>query len=78
MKHIIIVCESGWIIFGTQTGADKNTLSLSESSVVRRWNNGRGIGGLAKEKYKDEYTLDPIGDVEIMQSKILFKIPCEW
>lgn len=29
-------------------------------------------------EYKDEYTLDPIGDVDIRVGKILFEIPCEW
>lgn len=78
MKHLIIVCEAGWIICGTEEKATKDTLELKEASVVRRWNNGKGIGGLAKEKYKKDYTLDEIGDVSIKQSKVLFTIPCEW
>ena len=78
MKHIIVICESGWIICGIQEEADEVTLSLKNASVVRRWSNGRGIGGLAKKKYKADYTLDAIGDVNIRQSKVLFVIPCEW
>lgn len=39
---------------------------------------GRGIGGIAKAEYKDEYILDPIGNVEIRQNKVLFEILCEW
>lgn len=73
-----VVCESGWILIGIINDEDDNILELKESSVVRRWDNGRGIGGIAKEEYKDEYVLDPIGTVEIKQSKILFMIPCEW
>ncbi|MBO6301588.1 MAG: hypothetical protein J6N15_04055, partial [Ruminiclostridium sp.] len=55
-----------------------NITVLHNASVVRRWSNGKGIGGIAKEKNKDEYTLDTIGDVIIRQNKILFEIPCEW
>ena len=46
--------------------------------MVRKWTNGKGIGGIAKTENKGEYTLDAIGDVEIKQNKILFIIPCEW
>lgn len=73
-RHVIVVCEYGWILCGI--GEDGN--SLSEAAVVRKWMNGRGIGGLAKAEYKDDYTLDPVGDVMINESKILFAIPCEW
>lgn len=78
MEHLIIVCEAGWIICGTEEKTTKDTIELKEASVVRRWSNGKGIGGLAKEKYKSDYTLDAIGDVSIKQSKVLFVIPCEW
>ena len=74
MKNIIVVCEYGWIICGK--GSD--SLELTDAAVVRKWSNGRGIGGLAKAEYKDEYTLDPIGDVTINPDKALFVIPCEW
>ena len=78
MKHLIVICEAGWIICGKQSEANEISLELHEASVVRRWSNGKGIGGLAKEKYKEDYTLDAIGDVAIRQSKVLFTIPCEW
>lgn len=78
MKNSVIVCEYGWIIVGKIDAEDKDKISVSESSIVRNWNNGRGIGALAKEQYKDEYKLDYIGGVEIKQSKVLFVIPCEW
>ena len=77
-NNVCIICESGWIIAGIITREGEDKISLKESAVVRRWNNGRGIGGIAKAEYKGEYTLDPIGDVEIMRGKILFMIPCEW
>lgn len=76
--NICVVCENGWIIKGVRAGSEKGVLDLTDASVVRCWTNGRGIGGIAKAEYKDEYTLDPIGDVSIMQGKILFIIPCEW
>lgn len=76
--NICIVCEYGWIIKGEQIMSTSDTLTLKEASIVRKWNSGKGIGGIAKAANKDEYTLDYIGDVEIMASKILFIIPCEW
>ena len=77
-KNTIFVCEYGWIICGVIKSENEAEVTLTDSSVVRRWNNGKGIGALAKEENKDEYTLDAIGDVSIKQSKVLFVIPCEW
>lgn len=76
--NIIVICESGWIICGVKTSENTKEITLKDASVVRRWSNGRGIGGLAKKEYKNDYTLDAIGDVNIRQSKVLFVIPCEW
>lgn len=75
-----VVCESGWILVGTVNEAktDDTVLYLTDASVVRRWTNGKGIGGIAKTENKGDYILDEIGDVAIRQSKILFEIPCEW
>lgn len=78
MKHIIVICEYGWILCGYKATATTKETALTEACVVRSWRNGRGIGGLAKEKYKDDYTLDEIGEVAIKNDKILFIIPCEW
>ena len=72
-----VVCEYGWILVGKKEETAEG-LMLHEASVVRRWNNGKGIGGIAKAKNKGEYTLDAIGDVIISPSKVLFQIPCEW
>lgn len=77
-KSLCVVCEYGWIIKGIVVDETVSTTKLKEASVVRRWTNGKGIGGIAKATNKGEYTLDPIGDVEIMKGKILFEIPCEW
>lgn len=78
MKNTIIVCEYGWIFCGIKKDVSENATFLTNASVVRRWTNGKGIGGLAKADNKHEYTLDSIGDIEIKQNKILFEIPCEW
>ena len=72
------VCEYGWIVIGKETIRTAEDIKLSEASVVRRWTNGKGIGGIAKAENKDEYTLDAIGDVVIRLGKVLFEIPCEW
>jgi len=72
------VCEYGWIVIGKETERTENQIIVSNASVVRRWDNGKGIGGIAKAENKDEYTLDVIGDVAIMMGKVLFEIPCEW
>ena len=72
------VLEYGWILVGRKTAETADTITLSDASVVRRWNNGKGIGGIAKKASKNEYTLDAIGDVVIRTAKVLFEIPCEW
>ena len=54
------VCEYGWIIAGKETGRTEDQITLTDASVVRRWTNGKGIGGIAKAENKDEYTLDAI------------------
>lgn len=72
------VCEYGWIIIGQEEERTEDQIKVSGASVVRRWTNGKGIGGIAKAENKKEYTLDPIGDVVIRIGKVLFEIPCEW
>ena len=77
-KNKCVVCEYGWILVGVENGFDGDYLYLKNASVVRSWRNGKGIGAIASAATKNEYTLDPIGDVNIRISKILFEIPCEW
>lgn len=72
------VCEYGWIVIGKEIRRTAEDITLSEASVVRKWANGKGIGGIAKVVNKDEYVLDAIGDVVIRLGKVLFEIPCEW
>ena len=75
--NTIIVCEYGWILVGEAMESDKG-IALQNASVVRKWNNGRGIGALAKKEHKGDYTLDAVGGVVINKAKVLFEIPCEW
>ena len=72
------VCEYGWIFIGTESARTETQIRLTDASVVRKWTNGKGVGGIAKAENKNEYTLDAIGDVVINMSKVLFEIPCEW
>lgn len=76
--HTCFICEYGWIVIGKETNRNDGSVKLSEASVVRRWANGKGIGGIAKAENKNEYTLDAIGDVVIRLGKVLFEITCEW
>ena len=72
------VCEYGWIIIGKEEDRNTEQITLSDASVVRKWGNGKGIGGIAKVENKSEYMLDAIGYVVIRLNKVLFEIPCEW
>lgn len=79
--NICIICEYGWIIIGhkeNESVENDDVIKLHEASVVRRWENGKGIGGIAKAENASEYILDAIGDVNIRKNKVLFEIPCEW
>lgn len=78
MKRSCYVLEGGWIIEGKVERGEDKYISLKDAYVVRKWNNGRGIGGIAKKEYRNEYTLDEIGEVEIMKSKVLFAIPIDY
>lgn len=79
VMSVCVICECGWILKGIKDEvSNDNVMTLHEASVVRRWSNGKGIGGIAKEANKEEYKLDYIGDVNIRQNKVLFEIPCEW
>ena len=78
MNRNCYILESGWIIEGKLKREGTGIISLKDAYVVRKWSNGRGIGGIAKKKYRNEYTLDEIGEVEIMMNKVLFVIPIDY
>ena len=78
-NNVCIICEYGWIIKGVMVEqVNQDVIPLRNASVVRKWLNGKGIGGIAKAENKDEYVLDYIGNVTIAASKVLFAITCEW
>lgn len=78
MKRICYILEYGWIIEGKIERGEDKYISLKDAYVVRKWDNGRGIGGIAKKEYRNEYTLDEIGEVDIVKNKVLFSIPINY
>ena len=77
-EHICIVIDYGWILEGKVEAREGGTIRLKDASVVRRWDNGLGIGAIADPEHGDEYTLDAIGDVSVCASRALFEIPLRW
>lgn len=75
-EHVCVIADRGWIFEGYKQ--DDAGCKLSGAHVVRRWDNGLGIGGLAKAEHKDDYTLDEIGCIEINHRAIIAIIPLEW
>ena len=45
---------------------------------MRKWTNGLGIGALADNEHKDDYTLDAIGDLRIAPRAIIAEFPLGW
>lgn len=77
--HVCVIADRGWIFEGhIDPEHDGNGIALTGASVVRKWSNGRGIGGLANAEYKDEYTLDYIGDIAVYEHAVLAVIPLRW
>lgn len=75
-EHVCVIVASGWIFEGRTNPEDPQ--ELFDAHVVRRWTNGRGIGGLAKAEYADEYTLDAVGTVRISERAELARFGLEW
>lgn len=82
MKHVCVIADRGWIFEGYVDPSEgpfgEHGLRLARAHVVRRWDNGLGIGGLAKAEHKDGYVLDDLGCVEVMPRAVLAVIPLEW
>ena len=76
--HIIVIAQRGWIFEGYKDKTLTDKIRLVNANVVRSWSNGRGIGGLTKEVYKHEYTLDPVGVVEFAPEGVIATINVEW
>ena len=77
-EHVAVICDRGWIFEGHATTLYNGGMRLTGAHVVRKWSNGRGIGALAKDEYKDDYTLDEVGAIELYAHAVLAVIPLEW
>lgn len=76
--HVCVIADRGWIFEGRRVPCDGDNVRLADASVVRKWSNGLGIGGLAKAEHKDGYTLDHIGGIEVVARAVIAIIPLEW
>lgn len=75
-EHVCVIADRGWIFEGYR---DKDhPTRLTNAHVVRKWDNGLGIGGIAKADRKDEYTLDELGCVDVNARAVIAVIPLEW
>lgn len=75
--HVCVIADRGWIFEGYRDLAEPG-FKLNRAHVVRRWNNGLGIGAIAKREHKDDYTLDELGRVDILERAVIAIIPLEW
>lgn len=75
--HVCVIADRGWIFEGYRDLAEPG-MRLDRAHVVRRWDNGLGIGGLAKAEHRDDYTLDDLGRVEVAEHAVIAVIPLEW
>ena len=77
-KHVCVIATNGWIFEGHTSDSESADIVLTDAHVVRRWDNGLGIGGLADQAHKDEYTLDAIGDIAIHGPRVVAVIALRW
>lgn len=78
-RHVCVIATNGWIFEGYTTQNDETAdIVLTDAHVVRRWNNGLGIGGLADPAHKEEYTLDAIGNIAVYTSRVVAVIALRW
>lgn len=75
-EHVCVIADRGWIFEGRRDPSEAG-VKLSDAHVVRKWENGLGIGGIAKAEHKDDYTLDEIGFIEVNSRAIIAIIPIE-
>lgn len=69
--HVIIIAQRGWIFEGYQDKGVTDKIQLLNANVVRSWSNSKGIGGLCKEAFKKDYTLDEVGVVSFPNEAII-------
>ena len=81
-EHVCVIADRGWIFEGRRCPDVPEdlggTVELADAHVVRTWDNGLGIGGLADPAHKDEYTLDELGVVAVYLHAVLVVIPLRW
>ena len=77
-EHVCVIATNGWIFEGYNASDDSKSDVLTGASVVRKWSNGLGIGGLADTDHKDDYTLDKVGDIEIFANAVISVIQLNW
>lgn len=77
--HIIVIAQRGWIFEGHRDKSIANEIVLLNPHVVRRWTNGKGIGGLAFKASKNDYTLDDCPTVHFASEAIICTLDItEW
>lgn len=77
-EHVAVICDRGWIFEGYATTLENGGMRLTSANVVRKWSNGLGIGAIAKEEYRNDYTYDEVGAIELYAHAILAVIALEW
>jgi len=77
-KHVVVVGQRGWIMKGYLVENEGEELKLEKVHNVRSWNNGRGLGGITYEEYKNEYKLDKMGNIEFPPNGYIFTMDLEW
>lgn len=78
LDHVCVIADRGWIFEGQRVSCKDGGVRLVDAHVVRKWSNGKGIGGLADPKYKNDYTLDEVGQIEIAARAVIAIIPLRW
>lgn len=73
-EHVCVIADRGWIFEGMK----REDGTLADAHVVRRWENGLGIGALADPEHKDDYVLDSIGDIRIAPMAVIAEFPLGW
>lgn len=77
--HIIVIAQRGWIFEGHRDKSITDEIVLLNAHVVRRWTNGKGIGGLAFKSSENDYTLDDVPTVRFKPEAVICTLDIvEW
>ncbi len=77
--HVCVIADNGWIFEGwAESAPRREDVELRDAHIVRRWDNGLGIGALANPEHKDDYTLDELGTVLVYGGKVVAIVPLRW